>query len=729
MYFWNSYPFIRLSIALIAGILAHNSFLNDCSSPIVYAMILAAIASSAISWKVGFYSFRHVNGILLILLFFRIGSELTHRQYHQKTQSHYVNLNAVNLQGFSGQIISTINNRTNHDRYVLSLTNVLSQDSLINVHGIIHLYVRKDTSDMLLNYGDMLVVKGSFFEVSVPGNPSEFHYKQYLSRQNIYSHAFVRTSDIKVYDSDPPNLLFKYAYIFQGLALNIIDKNIPDARENGIAKALLLGIKDHLDNEVKRSYSAAGAMHVLAVSGLHVGVIYLFLQYLFGPLRATSTGRKVFGFLSILIIWAYATITGLSPSVLRAATMFSIMALSNMQARTGNIYNTLGVAAFILLLFDPHLIYSVGFQLSFAAVFGIVYLQPKLYRLFDFHFWIVDKAWAITCVSIAAQVATFPISAFYFHQFPTYFLISNLVVIPAATVMLLGGILMLIVDFVSSSLGFFIGKILSKFIWLINEAIGLVESLPNSLLDWIYMDQLGLTMSYAIILSLFWGIHHKSFNTLLISVILLIGFYMARLTKVEKQSQKELIILYEMSNELAIDHIAGHQSTLYATHIKDIELLSFQIDPYRLASGLRPIREHIQAIGQSRCFKKNSFYTAGALGGVKILIIDSSTFHLDFSQPIDTDLLVIENESVKSLAWLNSKFHYKYLILGNKNSTFFIRKIKKQAQQLNQKAHALKQDGAFSLTLTNYEKSSGNFERLNENGQSRLRRKDRILWD
>lgn len=703
MYFWNSYPSVRLSIILIAGIITYDNYsvIWEPFPNLLPSCLLIACISLLISWKVGFYKLRHANGAILLVLFFLLGGELADRKYHKNPDEHYSNIKA-RVSGFSGQIISSVNERTNHFRYDFSIQQVLFQDSLSPARGLIHLYIKKDsTTSTKLKYGDLILVKGAFFEVSAPGNPNEFDYKKYLRRQNVYSHAFIRVRDLKIIDSNPPNPIFKYAYQFQKRALSIIDKNIPQSRENGIAKALLLGIKDHLDNDVKRSYSAAGAMHVLAVSGLHVGVIYLFLQFLFGRLRTTSIGGKVFGLLSILVIWAYAIVTGLSPSVLRAATMFSIMAISNIQSRTGNIYNTLGVAAFLLLLLDPYLIYSVGFQLSFAAVFGIVYLQPKLYRLFHFNFWLFDKAWAITCVSIAAQIATFPISAFYFHQFPTYFLISNLVVIPAATAMLLGGIFMLVADLISSQLGFFIGNFLSKFIWVINESISLVESLPMSLLDWIYMDQFSLIMIYAIILSFIWGLHHRSFNTLIVCVMLFFCFYFVRLEGLRKQSEKEVITLYEMNGKTAIDYIKGHQSSLFVDKVEndDLELISYQINPNRLASGLRPAAETIQEIGRSSRFSSNGFYIAGILGNVKILILDSTTFHLAFDEQVTTHLLVVENESVKSLKWLNSKFQYDHLILGNKNSNFFIRKMKKQADLLDQEIHSLKQDGAFSITL------------------------------
>ena len=365
-----------------------------------------------------FFKLRLVNGILPLSIFFLVGGELVRSKYHDLPIDHYSKYDRDH-NGFSGTVTSPAAERTNHFRYDFELKHVSSDDTLEQIQGVIHLYVRKDsTSRILYHYGDQLLISGRFYEISGPGNPHEFDFKKYSSLQNIHGHAFVRSRHIKQIGNTTPNAVLKYAYLLQSNAAQIIDKHVTEPRENGIAKALLLGIKDHLDNEVKKSYSAAGAMHVLAVSGLHVGIVYLFLQFLLGKLKSTKLGRQVFALISIIAIWSYAFITGLSPSVLRAATMFSIVAFGEVKATKGNVYNSLGLAAFILLLFDPYLIYSVGFQLSFSAVFGIVYLQPKMYRLLEFDSMLLDKAWAITCVFSSGPNCHFSTDCLLFSSIP-----------------------------------------------------------------------------------------------------------------------------------------------------------------------------------------------------------------------------------------------------------------------------------------------------------------------
>lgn len=598
-------------------------------------------------------------------------------------------------------IISPINERENHFRYELSLSQIVTTDSLISTEGTIHLYIYKDSAAFPLQYGDRVNVFGAFYSIQEPGNPAEFNYKKYLERQNIYAHAFVKAADVDVAGHESINPILRWSFKLRGKANQIIDDLIPQPRENGIAKALLLGIKDHLDNDMKKAYSAAGAMHVLAVSGLHVGIIFMIIKLIFGRLRETGLmGRYLFGAISILLIWLYACVTGLSPSVLRAATMFSFVAIGEASVRETNIYNSLGLAAFILILFDPHFIYSVGFQLSFAAVIGIVYLQPKLYKSINIHNLLMDKAWAITCVSIAAQLATFPLTAYYFHQFPTYFLISNLIVIPASFLMLTGGIFMILMGSFSSAIGQLCGQILQKFIWIINELISYVHLLPNSLIEWIYMDWVGLIFTYAIVFTLIAALHFGAFRTLMVSGTLILGQLTWGWTSHQHQALQNELIVYELSDRLAIDYIQGHAAMLYIEFYSDEELdmLSYQIDPYRLHSHLRPIRESMKSFEEAH-FTEKDVIRYGSIGNQKFIIFDSTTFHLDFNAMIETDHIIINNGAIKSLTWLQNHFIFDNLIISTKNSIYYSRKIKKQAAEHGLKIHSLKEDGALRISL------------------------------
>ncbi len=701
MQFWNKYPFVRLTLSLILGILCSSHFISWWNHSYITLILLLVVvgSSSLLTKKIGYYKLRYFNGVFILLTLFYLGGMLRLAKYHDYPADHYTNQPVVDF--FEGRIVSSALERTNHTRYELKLKRGFFNDSVINLSGKIHLYVKKDSSIFFKDYGDQVYVKGSYFEIPGPKNPSEFDYRAYLSKQSIYSQSFVTEEDVKVIGNQPANALIHLAFQLRTHFTNIIDRNIKSERENAISKALLLGIKHHLDNDLKRSYSSVGAMHVLAVSGLHVGIIYLVLQFLLGGIKKTAIGKRIVGITCILIIWLYALITGFSPSVLRAATMFSVIAIGDMILREGNIYNTLGVSAFAILMFDPHQIYAIGFQLSYAAVFGIAYLYPKLYSLLSFNNKILNKTWSLSCVSISAQIATFPISIYYFHQFPTYFLISNLAVIPAAATMLYTGIAMITFDSIIPIVGSLLGKILQFVISLLNELIFLIEQLPFSLIDWIHIDLLELFLLYGILITLLSGFHFRSFYTLIFSTFIILILCGWRVKSNIDQSKRKQLIFYESRGNTLIDHINGHQATLFTDNIPpEWKSLSTAANGHRLASFAQPIKNSTQSFDQSIHFKSFDSFTTGFIAGQKILIMDSSTFHLFFEKPIHVDILTIENEAVKSLKWLKNNFYFNHLVIGNKNSYAYSKRMERQAKKLNIDIHSLKLNGAFILDLT-----------------------------
>lgn len=701
MYFWNSYPFVRYAIALILGILIfeHAPTLWSYEYMVIGVLVSILLLLFACSQTFGYYKFRTLNGFFTLFLIGFVGGFLVKVHYYMLPSTHYKGVDC-NIKGFSGIIIGSANEKPNYFRYEVQLRAILG-DSVRTAGGKIHLYIKKDSlSKTALSYGDVILVSKSFYSIPDPENPKVFNYKTYLKRQQIYAQAFTESKDVKVIANKPPNQLMVFAFTVREQSIKVINQNIPEVRENAISKALLLGIKDALDNDTKQSYASAGAMHVLAVSGLHVGIFYLILQFALGRLRSYGKyGKWLFGILSCLLIWGYALITGMSPSVMRSATMFSILALSRASGKESNLYNTLGIAAFILLCINPYFLYSVGFQLSFAAVFGIAYFQPRLYQLIKFNTCILDKAWSITCVSIAAQIATFPLSAYYFHQFPTYFFVSNLLVIPCATIILVIGICMLIIAFLNQSLTFLLGRICYGVLWLMNEAINGIEGLPLSLIEWIYLDDIGLIISYGIIFSLTYSLHFSSFKAFILCFILSLAFLARGINSHLAQAANKRLIFYQIKNHIAIDHINGHQATLYVDDLSsaDMDLLSYQINPYRLSTHLPPIQETIHDLGKA-------IYTFDAIqqciiADQKIIIIDSTTFHLDFKKPIETDILIISNSSIKSMKWLNEHFTFQQLILSSRNSRYYSRIAKKQGNEIGLRVHSLVEEGALKMNL------------------------------
>lgn len=335
-----------------------------------------------------------------------------------------------------------------------------------------------------IRYGDeYLIHNPKIREVSGAGNPGEFNYKRYLSYHQIQHQLFVPNLGFELLNENKGNPLKAYAFRARKEMVNLIEKYIHSPEEIAVASALLLGQKDYLDPELTRAYASAGAMHVLAVSGLHVGIIFIILKTLFFFLENKRKLKLLRGLILIMGIWTYAFISGLSPSVVRAATMFSFVAFADVINKKTNIYNTLCLSAFAILLYNPFMLMEVGMQLSYLAVFGIVYIQPKLYALLKAGSWLGDKIWAITTVSVAAQIATAPLGFLYFHQFPNYFLVSNLLVIPAAFVVLYVGSIFFASYYVFDVFTPWVAWLLQKVIFVLNTGVKFFNQLPFPIIE------------------------------------------------------------------------------------------------------------------------------------------------------------------------------------------------------------------------------------------------------
>ncbi|MEM9895440.1 MAG: ComEC/Rec2 family competence protein [Bacteroidota bacterium] len=704
MYFWNAYPFIRFTAFFISGILIYEHFdiTTDLCLKVFFVSLILALTFRFFQNRIHFRLRRILTGSSALLAFMASGAYCTYVHYGDLPDQHYSNQQQF-IRGFSGIISSSATERTNYYRYDFTLHATLGDSIFRETSGVIHLYVRKDTTHQKAKYryGDRLLVEGAFFEIPGPKNPSEFDFKKYLERKKIYSQTFVEYNQIKLLSNDPPSFLLAGASELRASAERTIDRYVEQDRERGVAKALLLGIKDHIDADTKKAYSSSGAMHVLAVSGLHVGIIFLILQFLFGRLRNQGLiGKLTFACITVIIIWIYALVTGFSPSVLRAATMFTALSISQLIGNRGNIYNTLGLAAFVLLIADPYFIFSVGFQLSFIAVFGIVYLQPRLYQIILVPNVILDKIWSISCVSLAAQLATFPLTAYYFHQFPVYFLISNLLVIPAAFLLLSMGIAMLLSNAIIPKVAEGIGMLIDKSIFFLNECLFWIQELPQSLITWIYLDRLDLILLYVVILVGLAFIHFRSFKALQIFSFLLLLLAGNSLYRNYSQHHTQKLVFYELRNRLAIDHIYGHQSQLYLDRYNEAELdlLSYQINPNRLSSGLLPITNNLQT------FKEHGFVVSreisyGVISGKKIFIFDSTTFHLDFKEKISTDFIIINKNAVKSLKWLSKNFEFERIILGYGNNRYHRSNLLQEAEQLHKAIHDIQNNGALIIDI------------------------------
>lgn len=432
-----------------------------------------------------------------------------------------------------------------------------------SMNGKVLLYFKKDSVSEQLNYGEEILIRTKLEQVKGMGNPNEFNYTRYLRFHNISFRGYVKSGEWKKLSNGSPTMKGWFLQLRSRMIV-LLEESGLSGNELSVASALILGYRADLDKELMTAYAGAGATHVLAVSGLHVGIVYVILNFLLKFLNRYRYGRILRTIILVLLLFSYAALTGLSASVFRAATMFSFVAIGSALNRNTNIFNTLAASAFCLILYEPMIIMQVGFQLSYAAVIGIVLIQPRLFKLYTFKNRLVDWAWSITCVSVAAQIATFPLGLLYFHQFPNLFLISNLLVIPAAAGILYLGFSLFIFSFWKPTLLYF-GFLLKTLISSLNQVVVWIEKVPYSVLSGIDISTLESVIIYLIITGILLFIIQEKRKGLYASLTLGCVFMILQIVEVYEQKNQQFITLYNVKGETAIAMVNGTEVTFISS--------------------------------------------------------------------------------------------------------------------------------------------------------------------
>jgi competence protein ComEC len=438
----------------------------------------------------------------------------------------------------------------NHQaRYTARL---FSSDTLKFTHKTVKVRIMLDTTDETFREGEIVFCQGMLRKIENRGNPGEFDYQTWANRRQIYYSANIPKGACTPMGYHEPFILRQWvSKIRIWLDQSFVNQGIA-GDQLAVLVALTTGDKATLDPELRSAFSTAGLMHVLAVSGLHIGIIYLILGWLVKPLTFYRYGKPLKIILVISFLWLYAFFTGMAPSVTRAVLMFSFLVIGEASGRKYASENALFASAFFLMLFNPNIIYEVGFQLSYLAVFGIFQFYKPIYDLFYFEQKIPDKIWSLLALSLAAQLATTPISLYYFNQFPTYFLLSNLLIVPLVGFIIQGTILFLVLGFFEPA-----ANIVA---WVVNHMLkGMtfysewVSQLPVSRISGIYIDMIVLWGLYALIPLVFGSFKTRSPRQLQltsVSLLLLLGYGLV--TSHLQTQKREIHVFKAMHNPVFV---------------------------------------------------------------------------------------------------------------------------------------------------------------------------------
>ena len=635
-------------------------------------------------------SFGTIKGALGLGLIFLLGYIHLLLQTDSRSEDHLLNSKEPILY-YEAIIKSAPEAKANSWKIELELLSAKT-DQWHPVKGKVLAYVSKKSEVLKWRYEDHLLIQGAPSELKPPANPGEFDFKRFLTFKNIYHQHYIPAENIKwIGPADLKSIIY-YSHQARAWASDKIDTYIHGNQEQAIAMALILGVTDSIDNEVLNAYAASGAMHVLAVSGMHVGIIYAIVLFVLKPLNRYAWGRWMIAAISLLLLWMFAFVTGLTPSVLRAVTMFSFMVVARPFNRGTNIYNTLAASAFVLLIYNPYLIMSVGFQLSYLAVLGIVYLYKPIYHLWEIKNRIGDWIWQMTCLSLVAQVATFSLGLLYFHQFPVYFLASNLFVIPMSTLVLLLGIVFLSVSFIAP-LAQWTGQLTEWSIQLLNWTVFKTEQLPYSRIADIHINTLQCWLLMGLLLSLIFIFQFRSVKWLYTAVGFTVLFTYFQWVHFSESVSTEKWIIYSVNGHRAMEWISHGQSHFYADSMlfNEADRIRFHIQPNRLLTGVERVQS--DSIPFQREVKKgiSLFYWNDKV------IANVHKKEAALPSIASVDYVVVSNNAVASWNELK-KVKANQIIFDGSNSKWWMDKMRKQALADSIMIHSVMDDGAFIVT-------------------------------
>jgi len=655
-----------------------------------YASFVFLISKSTFShyhpWVAG------VASVAIVLL----GVLRTQQHDSSRDANHLIN-HTDSADYYIAQVVSQPEPKKNSFRVLLEVEQVVASDAQTFIRsGQVIAYQPKSDSCKLLQFGDEILVKGLPDEIEAPKNPAEFDYRQFMSYQGIYHQQYLPADRWTIVQAGVIPAWRGWAGEWRSRCREILLRYVQDKRAQGITLAITLGLKSYLEKEVQTAYAAAGAMHVLAVSGLHVGIIYLIVNFLFRPLLYLPKGGVLLHTVICLqTLWIYAALTGFSPSVQRAAVMFSFVIAGSALKRQSSIYNTLACSAFALLWLNPYLMYSVGFQLSYLAVFGIVYLQPRISAWWEPSNKLLAWAWQLTAVSIAAQIATFPLSLYYFHQFPVYFWISNIVVIPGALVMLPLGLATLLAGLSVPALAGWLGLVLEKFILSINFLVSLVQKLPGSTVENIFISASQTWLLYFAIVALFALFYYRTLRYLSLAVASLFLIATVQIARYYQQSKERSLTVYQVKNETHLDFTEGFSNI----HWGELSTNSdYHIRPNHIQKGIRS-QFMTDSLGNDNiAYSSTDGITLFQYREKTIALIEQKLSKTP-KQTIPVNYVIVAKNAVRDLNQLNQCFNYEQLIIDGSNSYYTTQKLTKQAEEKHINYHAVSLQGALTINL------------------------------
>lgn len=686
---WKQAPFLRLLLPLSGGILLQWYYAFSLSLLYGTALIIVVFLTVTGFLK-GYWFFRYkwILGVLLTSAVAVMGAWITHEKnikHHKKWFGHgYIPGVSVMAMLEEPLIEKERSYKAEASIYAISVN-----DTITATEGRIILYFKKDSTLLSqLHYGSAVTFRKILQPIANMGNPGAFDYKRYCLFQAITHQVFLNAGDFITTPRQYGSSFTRWLHDSRALLLGILRQYIHGEQEVAIAEALLIGYREDIDRDLTQAYSNTGVVHVIAISGMHLAMIYGLLLVLFRPLQKGRVANLLRGSVILILLWAFALLSGGGASILRSTVMFSFLIVGQYINRRVSVYHTLSASAFLLLCYNPFFLWDVGFQLSYGAVLSIVIFLKPVTDMFYFKNRIADHIWKLAAVTLAAQVLTTPLSIYHFHQLPNLFLVSNLLIVPLSGIALYAELLLCTIAFFKP-LAFITGYFVSWMLKAMNEIIYWINMLPFAVSNNILFSAVQTILLYVlIVLIAAWLMQGKKHLLKYALVVLLLIVSERSFEMLAARTNR--IIVYNIPRHSAIDLVNAGSCTFIGddTCCNDAFIRNFYIDPSRLVYRLDPSR-NLTTLEKLPPF----IYFSGK----KLLMLSDRVSLPHFTGLLRVDIVILSKNAPFSIARLHEQLDCPQYVFDASNASWKIREWKNECDSLHLRRHSVQDDGAFVL--------------------------------
>lgn len=688
-------PFGRLLIAFVTGILIQHTFYFSAGVLIAAAIILIVVWIVLFLLPVSYrFGVRWLQGVVILGTLLVLGAAAVFMHLVQHNRSW---LGHQYRQGVPLLILVTepAVSRPASWRVATEVQAMAVDGKWLPVTGKLLVYFQKDSTPPPAP-GTELITNKALQAVSSFRNPGGFDYAAYCARQQIFHQVYLRSTDYRIAGMQELTAYTRLLAKARQAVLDNIHRYIPDRQTAGVAAALLIGYRDELDRELLTAYAAAGVVHVIAISGMHLAMIYGLLCVVMRRLKQHRQLRWLHVTVILLVLWLFTGLAGAVPSISRSAVMFSVIVLGEAFYKRHHSLNNLAASAFILLVYNPLYLWDVGFQLSYTAVAGVMlFYQPLYYRIV----WqnrILDYIWQLTALTLAAQVFALPVVLFHFHQFPVFFILSNLFIVPLSGIALYVEMAMLLLAW-CPPLALLAGKLVMGCIVAMNAVVKQITAMPVATAGEIACNSWQTLLMLAGILCIFLGVWLQKKIAWVSGLCMLAAVAVVDGAGLWQSRYQKRFVVYNIPAATALDFISGTGSYLAGDSViwQNRALFMQHIVPAH--TGWR--------IGTLQVVDSLPVVPVFTFGGKRIALVKRKLLFATANLPDEkvqktaVDVLVLGSEAAAQVADLVRLFGCKQVVFDSSNPVWKIEKWKKACNGLHLRFHSVPQDGAFVMEL------------------------------